>query len=253
MFDLNEITVTNITDLLTVTSQKGQLETMHNRKCYGLSFCREGQITYIHNGNKYISDPHHAIILPQAQSYYIQRDKSGIFAVINFECTNFLCDAPIPLPLDTPEPLMNDFSQMKKLFLFKQNKAKIFSLFYNIIHTLATATLSEGNILLPAVKYIENNYQSSALTNAVLAAQCNISEVYFRKLFIKHYGVTPHQYIIDLRLTTAKQLLSEGTAKINTVAEKCGFSGVYHFSRLFKERVGLTPTEYIKQNRISEF
>lgn len=253
MFDLNGITLTSITDLLTVSSQKGRLETMHNRKCYGLSFCREGQITYIHNGNKFISDPHHAIILPQAQSYYIQRDKSGIFAVINFECTDFLCDAPIPLPLDNPEPLMNDFAQMKKLFFFERNRAKIFSLFYNILHTLATSDVAGDNILLPAIKYIESNYQSSTLTNAVLAAQCNISEVYFRKLFIKLYGVTPHQYVIDIRLNAAKQLLSEGTAKINTVAEKCGFSGVYHFSRLFKERVGLTPTEYMKQNRISEF
>ena len=38
--------------------------------------------------------------------------------------------------------------------------------------------------------------------------------------------------------------------KINAVAEHCGFSNQYHFCRLFKEKTGLTPTEYMKQNRI---
>ena len=88
------------------------------------------------------------------------------------------------------------------------------------------------------------------ITNKNLAEICNISEIYFRKLFLKAYGVTPKQYIIDTRIKRAKQFLSDGNLKVISVAEECGFSNQYHFSRIFKEKTGVTPTDYGKENRI---
>lgn len=250
MNNLNKIIVTDITDVISVFSPKGRIKKMKNRKCYGLSFCADGKITYTHNNKNYVSDPHHAIILPKNQSYTIRGDNSGVFPVINFECADFLCDTIIVLPVENIDSIMTDFVQMKKLFLFERNRAKVMSLFYNIIHSFSeTAAVSGNSILRPAIKYLENNYSLPELTNKILADQCNISEVYFRKLFTEQYGITPRQHIIDIRINRAKQLLTDGILKINVVSEKCGFSNPYHFSRLFKEKTGLTPTEYLKQNR----
>jgi len=61
--------------------------------------------------------------------------------------------------------------------------------------------------------------------------------------------MTPRQFIIEIRINKAKQLLTDGTLKISAVAEKCGFTNQYHFTRVFKSRVGLTPSEYMKQSR----
>ena len=250
MNDLNKIVVTDIIDVRTVFSQKGRYEKMNNRKHYGLSFCNEGQITYTHNNKNYVSDPHHAIILPKGQSYTIRGDENGVFPIINFDCADFLCDTMIVLPIENIDFIMKDFTQMKNLFLFERSRAKVMSLFYDIIHSFCeSAAISENRILLPAIKYLENNYSLPELTNKILADQCNISEVHFRKLFTDQYGITPRQYIIDIRINKAKQLLTDGIFKINAVSEKSGFSNPYHFSRLFKEKTGLTPTEYMKQNR----
>lgn len=82
---------------------------------------------------------------------------------------------------------------------------------------------------------------------AELALKCNISEVYFRRIFTKHYNMTLKQFLIDIRINKSKQLLSEGALKINAIAVKCGFSNQYHFCRVFKEKTGLTPTEYMRQ------
>ncbi len=252
MDKLNRIIVTDILDVMTVSSPKGRFGKMNNRKCYGLSFCTEGKITYTHNNREYVSDPHNAIILPKGQSYTIRGDKSGVFTVINFECMDFLCDTMMVLPVENIDFIMRDFIQMKKLFLFESNRTKVLSLFYNIIHGFSELTVSTGSVLFPAINYLEKNYSIPDITNTLLANQCNISEVYFRKLFTKEYGISPRQYIIDIRINKAKQLLTEGIYKINVISEKCGFTNPYHFSRLFKEKTGLTPTEYLKKNRVSK-
>jgi AraC-like DNA-binding protein len=109
---------------------------------------------------------------------------------------------------------------------------------------------SAGNIIAPAIRYIESNYQNPRLSNTELAEVCNISEVYFRKLFAEAYKTTPKQFILDIRINKAKQLLSEGIFKISAIAVQCGFTNQYHFCRIFKEKTGVTPSECIKRKRI---
>lgn len=252
MEKLKDIIVTKICEARTVYSPKGRVEKMVNRKHYGLSFCAEGQITYIHNGVSYVSDSRHAVILPKGQSYTIHGDKTGVFPVLNFECANFLCNTVTVIPVDNVEPLIKDYEQIKSLLLFEMNKPKIMSIFYRIISLLSDSDGAQNGILAPAMEYLKNNYASCDLTNDVLARKCRISEVYFRKLFAEAYGITPKQYIINARINKAKQLLEDGAMQINAVSEQCGFSDAYHFCRLFRQKTGMTPTEYRKRNRISK-
>lgn len=249
MNTLNKITITDIKQLFTVSSPRGRKEEIRNRKSYGLSFCYEGKITYEIGGKKMVSDEKHAVILPKGRSYSLYGNKSGIFSVINFDCKDFLCDEVISLPIQSSDTYIKDFEKMKALSLFEENRAKMMSIFYNILHRLSTES-SVHNVILPAIRYIESNYQNPKLSNAELAEQCNISEVYFRKIFTETYKTTPKQFIVDIRINKAKQLLSDGFLNIGAVAEECGFSNQYHFCRLFKEKTGFTPSEYLKRNRI---
>ena len=251
MNTLNGITVTDIKQLFIVSSPRGRKGEIRNRKSYGLSFCSEGKITYEMNGKQAVSDEYHAVILPKGMSYSLYGNKSGIFPVINFDCKEFLCGEVISLPIQSADTYIKDFEKMKALSLFEENRAKMMSVFYNILHRLSTES-SVRSVIIPAIRYIESNYQNPKLSNAELAEKCNISEVYFRKIFTENYKTTPKQFIMDIRINKAKQLLSDGLIKVGAVAEQCGFSNQYHFCRLFKEKTGITPTEYMKQNRISK-
>ena len=245
----SDLVITEITRIFNVFSKKGRAENIKNRAQYGLSFCKEGQITYTHNGNKVISDKNHAVILPQNQSYSLYGDKTGSFPVIDFTCEKELCNTIISIPIENADVYVKDFKQLQSLFLFDGNRMEIMSVFYHILHRMVSQS-NKYKVIMPAVKYLEKNYANPDLTNTELAAQSNISEVYFRRVFAKQYGMTPKQFLIDIRINHAKQLLSEGRLKINAVAEKCGFTNQYHFCRVFKEKTGLTPTDYMKQNRI---
>ena len=68
---------------------------------------------------------------------------------------------------------------------------------------------------------------------------------YFRRRFKKETGKTPHQYLTELRIAHAKQLLAdEHRFSIDDVAESCGFSDSFYFSTCFKKHIGLSPSEY---------
>lgn len=248
---LQNTVVTDILGVGTVYSPKGRKVEMKNRPCYGLSFCIDGQITYSQNGKEYVSDPDHAIILPMGQCYVLKGDKTGSFPVINFSTLAPLCDTITVLELCNRELLLRKYEEMKKLFVDRNNRAKIFSIFYEMLYELSTQ--NESSELRAAIKYIYNNYHLPSITNERLAKECKISEVYFRKLFKKAFEMSPKQFIIELRMQKAKQLLSEGTQKIWAISEACGFSSAYHFCRLFKQHTGLTPHDYRKQNQILEF
>ncbi|MBQ8850645.1 MAG: helix-turn-helix transcriptional regulator [Clostridia bacterium] len=241
------IAVTEIKDIHTVNNPTGTTASISKRKSYGLSFCREGKITYTHNGQSYVEDSTHAVILPKGQSYTLYCDDGGAFPVIDFECAEPLCDTVVSLAIENVNELVADYEKMLSLNLMDGNRLKIMSIFYKILHRIALST--DRRTLIPAVKYIEKNYGDATLSNAMLAKQCRISEVYFRRLFVEQYKTTPRQFIIDVRIGKAKRLLSEGRLKIAAVSELCGFSNQYHFSRAFKKLVGVTPTEYMMNNR----
>ena len=175
-------------------------------------------------------------------------DKTGSFPLINFSCLDTLCDSHLLIPIDDLDSYLQDYEKMRTLSFFDGNKLKLFGLFYDMLHRLFTT--SSPSLLSPALKYIEEHYQDPHLTNVELAQQCNISEVYFRKLFSERYGMTPKQFIIDIRINKAKQLLREKCLKVCAVSEQCGFSSPYHFCKTFKAHTGVTPTEYVMKNQI---
>lgn len=244
----NDLIITKIEKIFTVHSPKGRFQKIRNRYSYGLSFCCDGRITYEQYGIKTVSDKTCAVILPKGGTYKLYGDEEGSFPVINFQCARPLCTRITALPMQNPSECTAYFEKMKSLSLYEGNNTEIMSILYHIFHILLSSE-KHCVTLEPAIKFIEENYGNSDITVAYIADICNISEVYLNKLFNKHYGMSPKQFIIDIRINKAKQLLSEGKYKINAVAEMTGFSNQYHFCRMFKDKTGLTPSEYMKRNK----
>ena len=91
--------------------------------------------------------------------------------------------------------------------------------------------------------YLEAHYEER-VTLEGLAEQFYINKFYLTKLFKQTYGVTVNSYLMQIRITRAKQLLRFTDLSIELIGEKCGILDPNYFSRAFKKMEGLTPGRY---------
>jgi len=82
-----------------------------------------------------------------------------------------------------------------------------------------------------------------------LAAEASISKYHFLRLFHAAYGLSPFQYIQQLRIEKARLLLADSAISIMDLAWQLGFDNSQSFSRLFYQRMGLYPTQYRLQSK----
>lgn len=133
-----------------------------------------------------------------------------------------------------------------------------------IIHTLvqgATRTqmhdLPVGTGLTVAQRrlvceFIDAHYDRE-IGLAELAASINFSPAYFARQFKRSFGITPHQYLTQVRVESAKRLLDEGRMTVGEVAAAVGFYDQSHLAHHFKRAMGIAPKIYLEHTKNSQY
>ena len=94
-------------------------------------------------------------------------------------------------------------------------------------------------------RYISNNW-SGAVSLSDIASACHLSETYCSALFKKCTGVTVSDYVMNIRLKRAEEMLRFSNETVAEIASKTGFCDIYYFSRAFKKNKGMSPLQYRK-------
>lgn len=109
--------------------------------------------------------------------------------------------------------------------------------------TLDMRAVSSDYSLARAQHYIEQHYMEN-ITVEKLAGLGYMSKTTFNRRFKKELGITPIEYLIEVRIKMAKLMLKRKENPMTDIAMRCGFGSSAHFSACFQKNVGLSPTEY---------
>ena len=97
----------------------------------------------------------------------------------------------------------------------------------------------------PASECEENIYDK--FTPEEIAQSINMSYSNFRKSFKQYTGIAPHQYLLQLKLSKTKDLLSNTDMSIQEIAMKLNFESADYFSYFFRSKTGINPLSYRKE------
>ena len=250
---LSELVITKIYSISTMYTQKNDNKiTRKKRPCWGLILKYEGETVYSNHTSNYISDEKHLMILPKNSSYEWVCTKSGHYVIVDFEC-NLEINELFCLDIGENTSIVRILKDLEQLQLSKKSFSNIESL--HLLYSLLVKAfkahqdsaqyvpIDKKERLLPAFHYIINNF-TKPIKNDDLAALCKISTVYFRELFYKVYGVSPMNYIQNLRIRRAKEMLRSDYSSITDIAFALGYNNIYEFSKAFKKHTGVPPTKY---------
>ena len=81
-----------------------------------------------------------------------------------------------------------------------------------------------------------------------IAKELFVSKTEIIRYFKKAYNTTPYQYLLNIKINHAKIMLENGTYSVVEISNQLAFSNPYHFSKMFKQKVGISPSEYRKKH-----
>ena len=122
--------------------------------------------------------------------------------------------------------------------------ASLIELIYHISNSLTTSGQKpNSDIITQVLTYININYNKQ-LTLDELSKKAGYSKSRFSHLFLEIVGMTPIKYQNDIRLKNSCELLHSTNLTIAEIAQSCGFNDPLYFSRIFKKRLKISPTQY---------
>ena len=102
--------------------------------------------------------------------------------------------------------------------------------------------------ILPAITYLSTHF-SEEIRSKQLADLCFLSETHFRRIFKSCTGLSPLDYLYQLRISAAKSLLNSHTLSILEICYKVGYTSQTSFNKHFKYYTKMTPSEYLRKHR----
>jgi two-component system response regulator YesN len=124
----------------------------------------------------------------------------------------------------------------------------IFDIFKNISHILSPEESHTNGILNCVIRELKHNYKKNHSIDE-LADLASLSKHYFQNLFKKTYGITPIEYLTEIRIKHAKFMLKNYNYSCNEISDSIGFNSPLYFSKVFKKYTGLSPTQYRIDNK----
>ena len=223
-----------------------------------IHYILRGKGTFIRNGKRFTVTAGESFVMRPFETvrYYPDRDDPWMYTWVEFEHEHFLPFLnKIAFARDDCIIGFVESARIRPLFdmlcaaMPVQAKHAAYGLTLAVLGTYADlfplAADSGDDTATAAVNVIRREFYKPDFGIAALCAALGTSRATLHRCFTKQYGTSPGAYLLQYRLTGARELLEHGQS-VKATALSCGFRDPLYFSRLFKATTGASPTAYRK-------
>ena len=224
---------------------------------YQLGIKMSGRTDILYNNERYDYWGGTLLYLPKESRDNIVYDRhvieagKGVF--IFFDSANSLPPFPILKKMNDSGKIYACFCKVANLWAAKGGSSlECMAAFYKLLATIRDDTTPSERAdrarmkLASAEAYISEHFRDEYIDIVIPSSLAGMNPDYFRHRFQQTYGLPPLQYAMRMKLEEAKRLLSSGKSVTET-AGLTGFNDANYFSRFFRERTGVSPTEFVKK------
>lgn len=111
------------------------------------------------------------------------------------------------------------------------------------------AEIPDSDLIHSIKNYIDEHFSDPDLSLTSICTHYSYNPKYISSLFKKHFRVGMNAYLNAIRIQEACTLMQENVTSVQDIAAKCGFRDPYYFSRVFKARLGISPSMYIENQK----
>ena len=232
---------TGATPLLMTISGKGKL--IYHDVEYNLTrgSCMLIDLTNLHeyytvSDNWEFKFLHFSGAMSQKYITYVEEHSKPVFTLLGNEFLQM--DRTLDRILDmTEETVISDYASISGMIY------ALIMLLLSHDSNKSSIESPRGNAISEAAVYIQKNYMHNISTGDI-AASVNLSRSYMSEIFTHTYGIPPHEYLVQFRLSVAKNMLLNTKLSVTEIAEKTGFRDIFSFSRIFKRELEISPAKY---------
>lgn len=194
----------------------------------------------------------------RAHTYYSCSDAEVYFVLFGGNCTKELIDTILEFGsvISIKRPLAFH-TLMKRLYTETISEKllddiELSSLMYSLIAEVYVSAINVNKKPIDKIGWIQNYIQqhySENISMEQLAQMANLNTTYFSQAFKDKTGVTPYEFLLQIRFSTAKNMLLNTDKSCSEIADEVGFNSLSHFIYAFRNRYHITPNGFRKENR----
>jgi len=195
-------------------------------------------------GTKRLStSPGDVLFLPAHTPYKVNYSVSESI-VVHFEYCNYFEAENIRL--NHPSRIESRFQHLLEAWNDRHSIHLAKSILYDIFDKVARDQESsiDDTTIANCVRYIDTNFCDPKINIGAVCATAFISASSLQREFANCFGMSPKQYLIQLRMNRALELLTESKLSVKEISSACGFTDEKYFSRAFKKKYGYPPSQF---------
>ena len=238
--------------------KKNMLVVPHTHEYYQYLYVKSGSGSIEANGEKSPLNVGYIHILPPGVQHSIESSNEGMTTYELKFYANDENDENVP-----KEPMMLDISDTRAESVFKGMFNEMTNM-HSFYEEMLSVKIEELHLWLKRTQnssekeekrssyspkftevifYMEQRYYDD-ISLKTLSDIAHMEKIYFLKKFKAEVGTTPVNYLRKLRINKSKKLLLNSEFNITQIAAAVGFQSIHHFSNVFKDIVGMSPSEY---------